>query len=146
MFSEGNLRQFFSFPPSWVEFSMGMTEDWPYGNKNSRILIIKLILFPCHCELFPIECSLMIYPEVSRVVSTSGSVFPWPVSLTDGTEMGIAGHSRDKKRDTQIRKRWFFFFCYYRSKLLGKIRNETSSIFCVYSEWNRNCIWDLGYV
>lgn len=54
-------------------------------------------------KLFPIACSLMIYPGVSNVVSTSGSVFPWPVSLTDGAEMGIARYSRDEKRDSHIR-------------------------------------------
>lgn len=54
-------------------------------------------------KLFPIACSLMIYPGVSYVVSTSGSVFPWPVSLTDGAEMGIARYSRDEKRDSHIR-------------------------------------------
>lgn len=50
----------------------------------------------------------MIYPGVSNVVSTSGSVFPWPVWLTDGTEMGITRYSRDEKSDSQIR--WNIFF------------------------------------
>jgi len=54
-------------------------------------------------KLFPVACSLMIYPGVSNVVSTSGSVFPGPVSLTDGADMGIARYSREEKRDSQIR-------------------------------------------
>jgi len=44
----------------------------------------------------------VIYPGVSNVLSTSGSVFPRPISLTDGIEMEFTRYSRDKKRDIQI--------------------------------------------